>query len=314
LEEISGKLEKFGYEIQTRRICSPVRDFKEFESHFDDKSLLLGAGSLLRHDAVNNIESIFNSGDVSFNLDLTKKVEKEDAEFLFRLIEGNAQKTFNFSYKFGHSPNTPFFPVANYEKNGFSLGLQSTDLAEECRSIDEWLEKMVKIWEELIAMFYGCCEFFGIDSSVAPLFDGKSSLVRIIKRFYNSFPESVTTDVYLKISKFIKEKNPKAVGLCGIMFPCLEDFDLAEEYEKGNFSIERNIFLSLHSGLGIDTYPIGIDESPARVFEILKVLQAFSKKYNKPLSARFVSDGKTRIGEKSDFRNQYMRDVVVRPL
>ena len=28
---------------------------------------------------------------------------------------------------------------------------------------------------------------------------------------------------------------------------------IAEEYEKGNFSIERNVYLSLHSGLGIDT-------------------------------------------------------------
>jgi len=152
----------------------------------------------------------------------------------------------------------------------------------------------------------------GIDSSVAPLYEGKSSLIGIIRRFYNSFSDSVTSDVYLKISKFIKDHNAKAVGLCGIMFPCLEDFELAEEYDKGNFTIERNIFLSLHSGLGIDTYPIGIDESPERVFEILKVLQALSKKYNKPLSARFVSDGKARIGDMTDFQNQYMKDVVVR--
>ena len=98
------------------------------------------------------------------------------------------------------------------------------------------------------------------------------------------------------------------------MFPCLEDFELASEYEKGNFPIERNIFLSLHSGLGIDTYPIGIDESKDRVLEILSLLQGLSNKYKKPLSARFVSDGKARIGEKTDFKNQYLKDVVIRRL
>jgi hypothetical protein len=98
------------------------------------------------------------------------------------------------------------------------------------------------------------------------------------------------------------------------MLPCLEDFELAAEYDKGNFSIERNIFLSLHSGLGIDTYPIGVDEKPERVLEILKLLQSLSNKYKKPLSARFVSDGKTKIDEKSDFQNQYLTDCTIRPL
>lgn len=98
------------------------------------------------------------------------------------------------------------------------------------------------------------------------------------------------------------------------MFPCLEDFELADEFEKGNFTVERNIYLSLHSGLGIDTYPIGIDESPQRVLEILKLIQGLSNKYNKPLSTRFVSDGKAKIGQKTDFQNQYLKDVVVRKL
>ena len=81
------------------------------------------------------------------------------------------------------------------------------------------------------------------------------------------------------------------------MFPALEDFELSDEYEKGNFTIERNIYLSLHSGLGIDTYPIGIDEKPERILEILKLLQALSNKYKKSLSARFVSDGKAKSGK-----------------
>jgi len=314
LNDIADTLEEFDYFVQTKRICTNEGDVKKIESHFNDESLLIGAGTLTRKSAIKQLQDIFNSGDVSFNLDLTKGVEKDDAEFLFKLIKNKAEKTFNFSYKFYDSPSTPFFPVATFQQNGFSLGLQSTDLSENCETIDEWLEKMKSVWEELFSIFDDRKDFLGIDSSVAPLFEGKSSLIAFIKRLYGSFPETVTKDLYLKITKFIKEQNPKPLGLCGIMFPCLEDFDLADEYDSGDFSIERNIFLSLHSGLGIDTYPIGIDESPERVYEILCVLQAFSEKYQKPLSARFVSDGKSKIGDKTDFRNQYMKDVIIRPL
>ena len=98
------------------------------------------------------------------------------------------------------------------------------------------------------------------------------------------------------------------------MLPCLEDFELADEYEKGNFSIERNIFLSLHSGLGIDTYPIGINESHEKVLNILKLVQGLSNKYKKPFSVRFVSDSKAKIGDKTDFQNQYLKDVTIREL
>ena len=86
------------------------------------------------------------------------------------------------------------------------------------------------------------------------------------------------------------------------------------DHEKGNFSIERNIFLSLHSGLGIDTYPIAVNQNKERVIEILKLVQQLSNKYKKPLSARFVSDGKAKNGEKTDFKNQYLQDAVIRKL
>jgi hypothetical protein len=314
LNRVTNILLQNGYNIQTRRICAKEDEISNVDLLSDDKTLLLGAGTISRKSALIQLDDIFNSGDVSFNFDLTDEIEIEDAEFLFKLIEGKAEKTFNFSYKFGDSPDTPYFPVATYKHDGFSLGLQPTDISENCSSIDEWLSETKNIWFELLSLFDQDDNFLGIDSSVAPLYEGKSSLVSMIKRFYGSFSDAVTTDVFLRISKYIKENNPAPVGLCGIMFPCLEDFELADEYEKGNFSVERNIFLSLHSGLGIDTYPIGVDESPSRVFDILKVLQAFSKKYNKPLSARFVSDGKARIGDKTDFRNQYMKDVVVRKL
>ncbi len=184
----------------------------------------------------------------------------------------------------------------------------------DCKNVAEWLEKMKIVWGEIDSLLKSVDGYLGIDSSIAPLFQDSSSLVNFIKRLGLNFSHSATTDIYTTISKFIKENNPKPIGLCGLMFPCLEDFELAEEYEKGNFNIERNIFLSLHSGLGIDTYPIAVNQDEKRVVEILKLVQQLSNKYEKPLSARFVSDGKAKIGEKTDFKNQYLKNVIIREL
>ena len=94
--------------------------------------------------------------------------------------------------------------------------------------------------------------------------DNSGSFVRIMESTGLAFPSTTTTAEYIKLSTFLREENPYKTGLCGLMFPCLEDGLLAKYYEQGEFSIERNVFLSLHSGLGIDTYPLGIDESPTR--------------------------------------------------
>jgi len=312
--DIAARLEKHGYEIQTKRICTRGFGIKEIVSVFDDPSLHLSVGSLDRQASARQLVDFLNAENVAFNLNISSGVQLQDTEILYEIIQQKPEKTFQFAYTFYNLPASPYFPSATYLRNGFSIGLQPTDLSANCESIDDWLKKMKSIWNEICDIFQQDSDFIGIDSSIAPLFSGNSSLVHIIKRIHNSFSKSVTKDVFLQITRFLKDHNPKPTGLCGIMFPCLEDFELAAEYENGNFSIERNIFLSLHSGLGVDTYPIGIDESAASVFDILCLLYGLSQKYQKPLSARFVSDGKAKIGDRTDLQNPYLRDVVVKPL
>lgn len=316
VEEITHMLAQKNYVIQTKRVCSPNKEkIIKLDTKFTDKNWLFSVGSVNKEELPDQLDILLTSNNISFNVDLTTlKITDKDSQILFKIIEKKANKTFNFAYVFNNPPLSPFFPSGNYSKNGFSIGLQPTDLSENSQSIKEWLDRIKAIWTELYSLFKNNQELLGIDSSIAPLFTGKSSLIYFIKRLCTDFSHSSTTDIYLQITKFVKEENPKPIGLCGIMFPCLEDFELADEYEKGNFSIERNIYLSLHSGLGIDTYPIGVDEKPERVVEILKLLQGLSNKYNKPLSARFVSDGKAKIGERTDFQNQYLKDVIIRKL
>jgi hypothetical protein len=312
LLEIEAILSRAGFEIQTRRIVTHADTISNLGKLEEQPGLFYAAGTLSRSSLWEQLEDFLKASSVSCNLEIHDHVELRDVDFLFELIRQRPEKTFQFSYTFSNPHSTPFFPAARFEREGFSLGLQSTDLAAGCEDLHSWLHLKKGVWDELVQLFKERPDFLGIDSSVAPLFSGDSSFIHLAERLCGSFSNACTSDFFVQVSRFIKQNNPKPVGLCGLMFPCLEDFVLAEAYEKGEFNIERNIFLSLHSGTGIDTWPIGIDEDPKRIQQILNLLLALAKKYNKPLSARFISDGKVRIGEKSDFRNPYLKDVVIR--
>lgn len=315
LKEINDRVKSHDFALQTKRICSSTKQFKSLASRISDPDVLLSAGTLEFSEAREQLNDFLEIPNLSFNIDLTsREIDSQYVDLLFSIIEKKPERTFNFAFVFNNCGSSPYFPSANYERDGFSIGLQSTDLSEGCTSLDQWFEKMDDFWQELNGLFSSEEGFLGIDSSVVPLFVENSSLVNFIKKISPTFNQSVLSDVYLQITRFIKENNPKPIGLCGLMFPCLEDFELADEYEQGGFSLERNLFLSLHSGLGVDTYPVAINEDRNKVLGILRLVQGLSNKYQKPLSVRFVSDGKAKIGERTSFGNQYLKDVIVRPL
>ncbi|MDQ7814540.1 MAG: DUF711 family protein [Patescibacteria group bacterium] len=312
---LAKRLEDHGFIVQTKRLCSPTKDIRLFEASVTDPNILLSVGKI-SHDEYSAIAPDFlETQRTSLCVDLTQEeINEAVVQTLFDIIKTNPQKTFNFAYVFNDLASSPFFPSAFYEQEGFSIGLQSTDLSENLPGLQDWLDAQKTVWSEIIEIFKDEQDFLGIDSSIAPLFHGVSSLADLTKRICGGFSESVMSDFYVNLTRFIKTQNPKPIGLCGLMLPCLEDFELAEEYSQGEFSLERNLFLSLHSGLGIDTYPMGIDEDMAKLASILKLVQGLSNKYKKPLSVRFVSDGKAKIGEMTDFKNQYLKDVIVRSL
>lgn len=313
VDEIAGRLEERGFLIQTKRICfanALIRDL----APLDNRGYYLGVGSLPLEQLVDQFDDFIAAKSVSCGLDCTTSLGPAEVDVLVRFLREAPERAFLFAYTFNNVVSSPYFPSAHFAEPGFSVGLQPTDLAAGCSTLEEWFGKMANVWQEVLDCFGSDPDFLGIDSSVAPLFEGDSSLVSFIRRLHGSFARSVGSDTYMRITEFIKAANPRPIGLCGLMLPCLEDFELAAEYEKGEFSIERNLFLSLHCGLGIDTYPVGIDEDPESILSVLRLEQRLSTAYGKPLSARFVSDGAAKIGEKTDFKNQYLRDVVVRPL
>lgn len=316
-EALVQQLKKAGFSIQTQRFCASEASISEIEQQFsgNENEYLFAIGSLDRKQTQPQLGAFLQAQTpIAFNLQISDEVRPEDVDVLFQIIQKAPSKTFHFTFSFNNAYNSPYFPASNFGKAGFSIGLQPTNLATGRNSLDAWFSNMKQVWLELTDLFKDNPSFLGIDSSIAPLFGGESSFIHFIQQLSPSFNRACSSPIFTQVSNFIKQDNPKPIGLCGLMFPCLEDFELAKLYEIGAFDIERNIFLSLHSGLGIDTYPIGIDESRERVLEILQLMLALSNKYQKPLAARFVSDGKTKIGQQSNFENQYLKDVIIRAL
>lgn len=314
LDTLAARLTDAGFTLQTQRICVTGHGIAEVEQAYGGAGLYLSVGGLDRQQTATQFDAFLAADNVAFNLELGDAVEAGDGDWLQRIIRERPEKGFSFAYTACNAPGSPFFPSASWAGNGFAIGLQPTDLAAGCATLDAWLARLATTWDELVALFDDTSGFLGIDGSIAPLFDGPGSLLGHIARWHGPIERAATSDTFLRITRFLQTRNPRPTGLNGIMFPCLEDFVLADDYARGAFDIERNLFLSLHSGLGIDTYPLGIDEPPARVEELLRLLHGLATKYDKPLSARFVSDGRARIGERSDFGNPFLKDVILRPL
>jgi len=317
LRTLAERLETHGFEVQTIRLCSPDLDrVLALDRDGDgDGSTFFSVGRIELTAARERLETLCAAKNVAFNVEMSGgRPTREHVGLLTDIIHSAPIKTFSFTYTFNNRPSSPFFPSATYETDGFAIGLQPTNLSSGCQSIDEWLERQHQVWAEIDLIMGGAEDYLGIDTSIAPLFDGDGSLVNFLRRLRLDWDRAVTSDVFLGISRFIATAASKPVGLCGLMFPCLEDFELADEYERGRFSIERCAFLSLHSGLGIDSYPVAVDEDPDRILEVLRLVHGLSDKYRKPLSARFISDGRARIGERTDLNSPYLADVTIRPL
>jgi Uncharacterised ACR (DUF711) len=316
LGTLSKRLESHGFTVQTTRLCSPDLNRVLELDQDGDGSTFYSVGRLRLADARARLGQLCVAKNVAFNVDLTAEIPtREHVGLLMAIVQNAPAKTFSFTYTFNNAASTPYFPSATYETDGFAIGLQPTNLSSGCQSIDEWLHRLKRVWEEIDSLMRGVEEsYLGIDTSIAPLSDGPGSFLNFLRRLGIDWDRAVSSDVFLGISRFIKSAAPRSVGPCGLMFPCMEDFELAEKYEQGRFSVERCVFLSLHSGLGIDSYPVGVDEDPDRMLEVLRLVQGLSDKFRKPLSARFISDGRARIGQSTDLGSPSLRDVTVRPL
>lgn len=313
---IKAALESMGYQVQTLRVVVRQASLRELQRDWSgEKDFFWSVGGLSLEQAERAADD-FMAWDMPlfFHVECPEQPASRHVDLWWRLAKERAERTFRFSYVFANAADSPFFPAAAGKKRGFALGLQTPDLAEGCELPSDWLARMSDCWKELHERFASEPDFLGIDASIAPMGAGAGSLVGHVERWYGSWDAAVLSNFFVRISRYIKNQNPCPVGINGWFFPCLEDAGLARLYEQGGFSTERNLFLSMHCASGIDTYPVAMDESPERMLHILQLTHALAYRYEKPLSVRWVCDGKNGLGQRTELNNKYLQEVVLRPL
>lgn len=125
LDRIGAIFTKVGFEIQTKRVCSPdVRKILEMDKQYANESYIFGLGSLEREKVLKIIPELGKTIDTSFNYNLTRQdISLIDVNVLFRIIKRIPSKTFSFAYTFNVPASSPFFPSGTYGKEGFAIGL-----------------------------------------------------------------------------------------------------------------------------------------------------------------------------------------------
>src|SRR5690606_28108554 len=133
--------------VQTIRIATNNADFESLRAALGDEEIRISLGSLSLEQVQNLLNRYHESHNVNFNIELADtEVTPEHVDVLVEIIRNNPTNTFNFTYLFNGVP-TPYFPSAMYQENGFAIGLQPTDLAENCDSLDGWFKIMKETWE-----------------------------------------------------------------------------------------------------------------------------------------------------------------------
>ena len=239
-----------------------------------------------------------------------------------------SQGNFSFAAISMVPPGTPFFPAGfnSGNEHQFAIGLQSANViaealagkknpAEAENAIREKLGAFATQIEQIgkdVAKETGWM-YEGIDLSPAPL--KRDSIGAAIEAYTGGwFGSSGTLAAAAMITRAIQSIPVTRVGYSGLMLPVLEDSVIARRWSEGSISIDGLLAYSSVCGTGLDTIPLPGRVSPEQLIKILGDVASLSVKWKKPLSARLLPIAGRDAGDRTDFDNPRLVNVLLRPL
>nr|HRI48262.1 DUF711 family protein [Ignavibacteriaceae bacterium] len=221
----------------------------------------------------------------------------------------NGFDNFRVGVSLNPGANTPFFPFSVPSKSeGFSIALEITkgitELLENSINQDFYtrLERIKNVVGEFLQKIDTISnnisnshniEYFGLDASLAPYPDNKTSVVDILlllglQEFGSNgtlFFTSILTDLIKEIISFNKIKF---VGFNGVMYSLLEDNLMCDANNKKLFSIDSLLAYSTVCGCGIDMIPVPGNILDEELASVIFDVAAVSSKLNKSLGVRIL--------------------------
>ena len=346
-----SRFEANGYEIQTTRISSQT--WNQISSldqalELDRRIVELGGdffslGTIFPHlpqtstqlalvpDTISQSRTLFTSVTLTTP---DQHIGWEVAEKTAAAIQQIAQKTdsglgnLRFAATMNCLPNTPFFPAAYWQDEGFNIGIgwQAADLVHEAfvdaPNIEIALEHLKELMEHEGKQIVTLAEeitkeagirLVGLDVSPAPM--GTESIAAAIEtQLSGRFGERGTLTIVGAITRTLDSLNLPRCGYSGLMLPVLEDEVLGNRSREGCFNLDSLLLYSAVCGTGLDTIPIPGDASISQIYAILTDVASLSIRWRKPLSVRLFPVPSLSAGELTYFDSPYLTNTTVMQL
>jgi uncharacterized protein (UPF0210 family) len=281
-------------------------------------------------DILKNTKSLFGSLMVTSADNVNWPAVHAAARVIKSLSETErSEGNFRFAALANVPPYSPFFPAAYHTGSGrqFTIGLQSAGTVkaafENAPDIPTGRRRMIDLFfpqafdAEHVASSIDQEQgwiYLGQDLSPAP--SKEASIGEAIEALSKQpFGASGTMTVAGTITSVLKQDiAARKIGYSGLMLPIAEDPQLADRWNNGYVSIDALLGYSAVCGTGLDTVPLPGDTSVEEIARIVGDVATLSVKWNKPLSARLLVIAGKHAGERTEFQNPNLIDVVLQPV
>jgi uncharacterized protein len=259
------------------------------------------------------------------------KVIHETARLVHYITEHSvhSQGDFNFTATAMLKPYAPFYPGAYFtdEDKRFSIGFQGASVVQEVfarthgnfdASVAELTRQLTvhaKVAESIgnkVAASSGWT-FMGVDPTPAPL--GDVSIGAAIETYTGSrFGSSGTMTAALVITTAVKAVPVRQIGYAGLMVPVMEDKRLAQRWAEDAYNTDALLAYSAVCGTGLDTVPYPGDISEEQMVRIYGDVASLAWKWKKPLSARLQPVQGKKVGDHTEFEDEYLFNTTLHAL
>lgn len=270
-----------------------------------------------------------------------QKISISGAQYASRFILDLARRgnngidNFRVGVSAACSAGTPFFPFSRHEgKNlSFSIALETTPLVlslamqarKESWSLSEFQYQLIQQLSDLMSRAQEFAhhlsvkagiDYSGLDASLAPFPDGKTSVASIIEvmgpkpvgSHGTVFMTSILTDA---IKLAAKKSNISLVGFNGVMFSVLEDNILAEANNLRALTLEKLALFSTVCGCGIDMVPVPSTIFSEDISSLILDISALAVRLNKPLGVRLLPIPNKDVNEYTQLNLDFLCDSRV---
>ena len=316
--KVAEHLHSCGHEVQTVRLATPpweewctaeelptrARELEQTALAAGINFLSLGPCSAENVPAA--VDALLTTKSIFCGAQLNGNDNTAAASAMLQLAQADQQHNLRFAALAHVEAETPFFPAAFAQREGFALAME---LAPQVLAAGG---KIAALSPELEALERDAratnVPFLGIDPSLTPGLYGEGSIARLMTLLGSPVGSRGAPELVGQLTTALRALPVEQVGYRGVMFAVMEDPGLVEAVRQRELSVSDLLEYASHCGTGLDTVPLPGDIGVERLAELLDHVAAVADAHAKPLSARLFPAPGVKAGETVATGSPYLFD------